>query len=113
MTDREKEALFTGAGIKWIRVENGEVTRVIVNGVESVVKTGSSIIQAVPRHEWPLWVKALCLLAKPEDKGIGDVIARTIGDERSESFKRWYKATFGKSCGCTGRQAKWNALYPF
>lgn len=61
---------------------------------------------------WPLWAKALKRFAKPKDKGLGDVIARTIGDERSEAFKKWYKATFGKSCGCSGRQALLNQTYP-
>jgi len=71
-----------------------------------------ALARAVPLAEWPLWAKALKLLAKPEDKGIGDVVARTIGDEKSQAFKTWYKTTFKKDCGCAGRRAKWNALYP-
>ncbi len=68
--------------------------------------------QPVPRKEWPVWAKALAMISKPEDKGIGDVVARTIGSENSEAFKKWYKATTGKSCGCTGRQLRWNIEYP-
>lgn len=64
-------------------------------------------------NDWPFWAKALKLLAKPHDKGIGDVITRTIGPEKSEAFKSWYKATFNKDCGCTGRQEKWNRMYSF
>jgi len=66
----------------------------------------------IPQDEWPMWAKALKQFAKPEDKGIGDVVARMIGDENSTAFKAWYLATFGKSCGCAGRQAKWNQQYP-
>ncbi len=69
-------------------------------------------IQPIPRKEWPVWAKALAMISKPEDKGIGDVIARTIGAENSEAFKKWYKATTGKDCGCTGRQRRWNIEYP-
>ncbi len=69
-------------------------------------------IQPIPRKEWPMWAKALAMIAKPEDKGIGDVIARTIGSENSEAFKKWYKATTGTDCGCTGRQRRWNIEYP-
>ncbi len=69
-------------------------------------------IQPVPRKDWPLWAKALVMIAKPEDKGIGDVVARTIGTENSEAFKKWFKATTGKDCGCTGRQARYNLQYP-
>ncbi len=69
-------------------------------------------IQAIPIDQWPLWAKALAQLATPEDKGIGDVTARMIGDERSEKFKAWYLVTFGKKCGCNGRQKLWNQKYP-
>ncbi len=62
--------------------------------------------------EWPMWTKALKQLATPEDKGIGDVVARTIGAENSEAFKKWFKVTTGKDCGCTGRQRRWNIEYP-
>lgn len=67
---------------------------------------------AVPESDWPLWAKALKLLAKPEDKGIGDVVARTIGSETSQAFKTWFKKTFNRDCGCAGRHAQWNAMYP-
>ncbi len=66
----------------------------------------------IPRNEWPIWAKALVILSKPEDKGIGDVVARTIGAENSEAFKKFFKATFGKDCGCAGRHRQWNLKYP-
>lgn len=65
-----------------------------------------------PSTEWPIWAKSLKLVAKPGDKGLGDVVARIIGDENSEAFKEWYRKTFNKPCGCNGRQARLNALYP-
>ena len=68
--------------------------------------------RSLPYDEWPVWAKALKLMAKPEDKGIGDIVARLIGDENSEKFKAWYRATFNKDCGCKGRQDRWNRLYP-
>lgn len=71
-----------------------------------------SPIRQIPESDWPIWSKALKQFSKPDDKGIGDVIRRTIGEENSEAFKRWYKTLTGKDCGCTGRQAKWNATYP-
>ncbi len=61
---------------------------------------------------WPLWAIALAVIAKPEDKGIGDVVARMIGDENSAAFKAWHQATFGRPCGCNGRQERWNRMYP-
>ncbi len=69
-------------------------------------------IQPIPRKEWPVWAKAISKFAKPEDKGIGDVVRRMIGEENSETFKKWFKATTGKDCGCTGRQRRWNIEYP-
>ncbi len=75
-------------------------------------KKFGSQIQPIPRKDWPIWAKALVMLSKPEDKGIGDVVARTIGAENSQAFKKWFKATTGKDCGCTGRQGRWNIEYP-
>ncbi len=69
-------------------------------------------VKPVPRKDWPLWAKALAQFSKPEDKGIGDVVRRMIGEENSETFKKWFKATTGKDCGCTGRQRRWNIEYP-
>lgn len=94
--------------------------RVFINGVE--VLDGSVSFPAPVRlnkpkathtmGRWPLWAKALKVLAKPEDKGVGDVVARIIGDENSEAFRIWYLKTFGKPCGCNGRQDRWNRIYP-
>ncbi len=69
-------------------------------------------LHGVISYEWPIWAKALKQFAKPEDKGIGDVVARMIGDEKSEAFKAWHLATFGKPCNCTARRERWNRLYP-
>lgn len=66
----------------------------------------------IPRDQWPIWAKALAQFSKPEDKGIGDVVARMIGDESSAKFKAWYLATLGRPCGCNGRQKLWNQEYP-
>jgi hypothetical protein len=65
-----------------------------------------------PAKEWPLILKPLKLLAKPEDRGLGDIIARKIGPIGGEKYKRWYEKTFGKSCGCDIRQEVWNERYP-
>ncbi len=62
--------------------------------------------------EWPFWAKALKQLSTPQDKGIGDVVARIIGAETSEKFKAWHLVTFGRPCGCDGRQERWNRMYP-
>ncbi len=99
--------------------ENGVLVKEILDGVEVTSNLGKTplevhgiIIFPIPYPEWPLWVKALAMIAKPEDKGVGDVLARTIGSENSEAFKKWYKTTTGKNCGCTGRQLRWNIEYP-
>ncbi len=69
-------------------------------------------VQPIPRKDWPLWAKGLAIMSKPKDKGIGDVARRMIGAENSEAFKKWFKDTTGKDCGCTGRQRRWNIEYP-
>jgi len=67
----------------------------------------------MPRDEWPLHIRLLVLVAKPEDKGIGDVIARVVGPIGGDAFKVWYEKAFGKSCGCSERQETLNQTYPF
>lgn len=66
----------------------------------------------VPRDSWPIWAKGMALLAKKEDKGLGDVIARVIGPVGGTEFKAWFEFTFHRSCGCTERQESLNAQYP-
>lgn len=66
----------------------------------------------IPYTEWPLWAKALAKLSRPEDKGIGDVVHRLIGDENSVAFKTWYKKITGRDCGCKGRRTQWNIQFP-
>ena len=77
-----------------------------------IQKTVPPQISPVPCDKWPLWARGLKRLARQEDKGIGDVVARTIGEEKSAAFKVFHKKITGRDCGCTGRQAKWNKLYP-
>lgn len=67
----------------------------------------------IPRSEWPIWAKGLALMAVSYDAGIGDTVARLIGDANSERFKTWYKNIFGGECGCAARRAEWNAIYRY
>ena len=67
---------------------------------------------ALPRDQWPLWAKTLALAAKSEDKGLGDVIARTIGPIGGDVYKKWFEKITGKPCGCGERQEMLNAKYP-
>ncbi len=71
-----------------------------------------AVVQSIPRKDWPWWTKALALIAKSEDKGIGDVVVRTIGPTNSDAFKKWYKRIFGEDCGCSRREIEWNQKYP-
>ena len=71
-------------------------------------------VGAVPleKSKWPAWMKALGLLARPGERGIGDIVARTVGPLGGDAFKRWYKNISGKDCDCPKRQAAWNRRYP-
>jgi hypothetical protein len=66
----------------------------------------------LPRDQWPAWASALALLAKPGDKGLGDVIARTVGPIGGDAYKAWFVKLFNRSCGCQERQEQLNAQYP-
>lgn len=98
--------------------------RFFINGVEVTKEDDADFykkaakIDGIPQPlasdttNWPIWVKAFKLAAKPGDRGIGDVVARLIGDENSQAFNAWHLKTFGKPCGCEKRKAHWNRLYP-
>lgn len=66
---------------------------------------------ALPRSAWPWSVKAIALLAKPDDRGVGDTLARLlIGGETLAAA--WQRLT-GKECGCDGRIDSLNTRYAY
>lgn len=63
-------------------------------------------------REWPTILKPMKLLARPTDKGLGDIVERVVGPIGGDAYKAWYKTIFGKPCGCTHRQDRLNQLFP-
>jgi hypothetical protein len=61
---------------------------------------------------WPRAARVLALLAKPEDRGLGDVAQRMASRLGGEWLKSAIKALLGHDCGCASRQQKMNELYP-
>lgn len=71
-------------------------------------------IQPVPLAEWPSWAKAMRLVRRAEDKGVGDTMARIVGAIGGDAWNAWYVRTTGEKCpSCAARQAGFNALYPY
>lgn len=66
----------------------------------------------LPPDPWPMSLVPLKLLAQTGDKGLGDIVARTVGPVGGDAFKAWWLKTFGVPCGCDGRQEWLNAKYP-
>lgn len=85
-----------------------EVT-IPINEVKSHLVPFASI---EPDYDWPIFLKPFKLLAKENDKGLGDIVKHIIGDTNSEAFKKWYKDNMGTTCGCHERQAWLNKKYP-
>jgi hypothetical protein len=67
--------------------------------------------QAVPRDQWPLAVRVIARLAKPDERGIGQTLTRLIGMAGGEQYKRLMKR-IGVDCGCAARAANLDAMYP-
>lgn len=88
---------------------NGQLVFLSIDGVEQSINPES---EQKTRKPWPLVLLPLKLLAEPNDKGLGDIIARTIGPIGGDEFKAWYKATFGKDCSCDNRQEALNIRWP-
>lgn len=62
--------------------------------------------------EWPMLLRPLKLLAKEGDKGLGDIVERTVGPIGGDAYKIWYERIFGKPCGCSERRDSLNLDYP-
>jgi hypothetical protein len=71
------------------------------------------VVVPVQPGQWPIWAKAMALMKKEEDKGVGDTVYRVIGPPASEAFQKWYARIFGKSCGCSRRHLRWNEQYRY
>jgi hypothetical protein len=65
-----------------------------------------------PPEPWPAYLLPFRLLAQEKDRGLGDIIARTIGPAGGDAFKDWYREKFGQDCGCRDRQVFLNNRYP-
>jgi hypothetical protein len=63
-------------------------------------------------QRWPTVLLPLKVMAVPEDRGAGDIIARVIGPIGGDTFKIWYRRLFGRSCGCGNRQEVLNRRWP-
>lgn len=67
---------------------------------------------------WPLNMfgvaaRVMKLSRTPEDRGVGDTLARVIGPIGGDAYKKWFLEVFGKSCGCQERQDKLNEMFPY
>lgn len=67
---------------------------------------------AVPKP-WPLLVRALTWLAKPGDRGIGDVVKRLANVVDADTMAAWFTRITGEECHCESRRAILNQRYPF
>ncbi len=66
---------------------------------------------AQPRP-WPIWSKAVKLLATPEDAGIGDTIHRLAG-VAGTTFEAMFLRFFKRPCGCEVRRDLFNGRFPY
>lgn len=58
------------------------------------------------------WTRFIKLLRKPEDKGVGDTVARMIASVGLDRWKAFSKK-IGIPCGCSQRQDELNRLWPY
>ncbi len=62
--------------------------------------------------DWGFLLNPMKLLAGPDDRGLGDIIARTIGPYGGDLWKAWYRRVFGRDCGCGDRADSLNIEFP-
>lgn len=63
---------------------------------------------------WPAWARLISAKKTPNEAGVGDTVARIIGAFGGDAFKMWFTKKFGElDCGCSERQDRLNAMYPY
>lgn len=87
-------------------------------GADEALPAAPHSLAPVVKTKWPLTpfgiaARTLKLLKSPEDSGVGDTIARTVGPVGGDNYKKWFKDTFGRTCGCTERQDQLNEQFPY
>jgi hypothetical protein len=85
----------------------------LVRRAEALAEGPAPGLEAMPRSQWPLGIALVAMLARPEDRGIGDTVARVVGPVGGDLFKAWYRRVTGQDCGCGTRQESLNATYPY
>lgn len=57
--------------------------------------------------DWPATAVLVSCFAEEGDRGIGDVLARDAGGERTPKWFEMIDRVFGRSCGCGERSVAW------
>jgi hypothetical protein len=95
-------------------VDETNARRCAQNGWSDYFNPDGPIAPQPDRSEqWPLWARTVAKFRQAGETGIGDTIKRVVGNDTSEGFKKWYKDTFNRSCGCCERQAQLNQKYRY
>lgn len=74
---------------------------------------GENVVSAVPRDQWPLAAKGMALLRTPEDRGVGDTVARLARIAGGESLAAAYRRITGRDCHCAQRAERLNQMFPY
>ena len=75
-------------------------------------KYGAPVTRTQSPRPWPLAARVLRGLRRPGEKGVGDTLARIIGNMGGDAFKRWSKR-LGFNCHCDDRQAALNSRWSY
>lgn len=97
-------------GLKSIRCTCGVRTWHTGNAI--VCTSCGNLFKRSNPNNVPIWVNLIERFKSPEDTGIGDTVQRYAAMLGGEAFKAWSEK-LGMPCGCTQRQAEWNAKYPY
>lgn len=69
--------------------------------------------QGIDPASWPRLARWLARLRTPEDRGLGDTIARNLNRFGADAWKRLYTRITGADCGCQSRQEMLNSMFPY
>ncbi len=71
------------------------------------------IPKPIPREQWPRAARLIAWRKRDGETGVGDTLARILGNVGADGLAHWYEKITGHDCGCANRQAKLNAIFPY
>ncbi len=67
----------------------------------------------IPFDKWPRLARLIAWRKRDGETGVGDTLARILGNVGADAMAHWYEKITGHDCGCADRRAKLNTIFRY